>query len=89
MARHVPATRQLHLGRRDLLDASVVKDSLNALPGFKTSAGELHAQALSLAYTFYIFFIWKYVCHVKEADEQLYTSSVSYIGGSHHSPRYF
>jgi hypothetical protein len=46
MARHVPVTRELHLpGRRDLLDASTVKDSLNALPGFKTSAGKLHVQA--------------------------------------------
>jgi hypothetical protein len=46
MARHVPVTRELHLpGRRDLLDAGTVKDSLNALPGFKTSAGELHVQA--------------------------------------------
>lgn len=26
--------------KRDLIDASTVKDSLNALPGFKTSAGE-------------------------------------------------
>jgi hypothetical protein len=42
MARHVPAIRELRLGRRDLLDASTVTHSLNALPGFKTSAGELH-----------------------------------------------
>jgi hypothetical protein len=26
--------------RRDLIDTSAVKDSLNALPGFKTSAGK-------------------------------------------------
>lgn len=50
MARHVPATRELRLaaGRRDiLLDASTVKDSLNALPGFKTSAGELYVHELA------------------------------------------
>lgn len=47
MARHAPA-RELHLsgttgdpaGRRDLIDASAVTDSLNALPGFRSSAGE-------------------------------------------------
>ena len=59
MARHVPATRELHLGRRGLLDSGMVKDSLNALPGFKTSAGKLHVHELSFAYFihFYIFFI--------------------------------
>jgi hypothetical protein len=39
MARLVPA-RELHLGSRDLTGASTVADSLNALPGFKTSAGK-------------------------------------------------
>jgi hypothetical protein len=75
MARHVPATRELHLavGRRDLhlLDASAVKDSLNALPGFKTSAGELHVQATFFCIPFCIWSIWGFVCYVKEADEQL------------------
>lgn len=32
--------------RRDLIDASTVKDSLNLLPGFKTSAGELPSRRL-------------------------------------------
>jgi hypothetical protein len=73
MAPHVPATRELHLGRRDLLHASTVKDSLNALPGFKTSAGELHVHELSFAYTFTLwnFGILEFLGCENEPDEQL------------------
>ena len=40
---------------RDLIDANTVKDSLNALPGFKTSAGEslLFPQSAILRFTLF------------------------------------
>jgi hypothetical protein len=53
--------------RRDLIDASTVKDSLNALPGFKTSAGEC---ILSTSSYFYSFLSVASYLRTKEAERK-------------------
>jgi hypothetical protein len=85
MARHVHATRELHLGRRDLLDASTVKNSLNALPGFKTSAGELHVHLFHYTYIYIFFLHFANFCVLCEEGQTTNssTSFVSYFRGLH------